>query len=75
MKSSIYKLLLDRKAKIYEKPVLGYILAKDDPSSAMYVRLKKKECDKLGIEYKGYEVNQNITERELVNYVKELERD
>jgi len=28
----------------------------------MYVRMKKKECDKLGIEYIGHEVEKDITE-------------
>lgn len=41
----------------------------------MYVKMKKKECEKLGIEYVGYDVPEDISENKLIDYVKELEDD
>eukprot|EP00347_Sterkiella_histriomuscorum_P013156 403365797 len=64
---------LDSKAKIYEKPVLGYILVGNNIQSEMYVKMKKRECDKIGIEYIGHQVPQDISQTQLVQYVQELQ--
>lgn len=41
-------------AKVYEKPVLGYVLVGGNPDSEMYVRMKLKACKNIGIEYEGH---------------------
>jgi len=33
------------------KPSLAVILIGDDPASRLYVRLKKKACEQIGIEF------------------------
>ena len=38
-------------AKHYDKPVLGYVIVGNKSESELYVRLKKKACDEIGIEH------------------------
>ena len=44
---------LEHNWKIYDKPVLGYILVGHNPDSEIYVRMKRKTCEELGIECEG----------------------
>ena len=32
----------------------------------MYVKMKKKECDKIGIEYKGFTLDNTITHNQIM---------
>ena len=50
-------------AKHYDKPVLGYIIVGNKPESELYVRLKKKACDEIGIEHQGVVLDgESVTE-------------
>jgi len=42
--------------------VLGYILVGERPESELYVKLKKKACDQIGIEYQGVQMPETATE-------------
>ena len=53
---------LGKTHKIYAKPVLGYVLVGNNPDSELYVRLKKKACDSMGIEYVGAHLKEDITQ-------------
>ena len=46
-------------------PGLGAILAGDDPASAQYVRMKRRACEKIGIESVTREMNANSTQDEV----------
>ncbi len=45
----------------YERPVLGYIIVGNNMESELYVKLKKRACDLMGIEYEGYHLSQSVT--------------
>lgn len=61
-------------ARYYNKPVLGYLLVGNDLDSEIYVRMKKKACDSLGIEYIGHHIdNASVTQQSLIDQVKSLQ--
>jgi len=47
-------LILAKSFLHYSRPVLGYVIVGNNMDSELYVRLKKKACDQMGIEYEGY---------------------
>ena len=53
-------------------PGLATILVGDDPASMIYVRNKKRACSETGIQSFEHNLNSDITERELLNLLKEL---
>jgi methylenetetrahydrofolate dehydrogenase (NADP+)/methenyltetrahydrofolate cyclohydrolase len=40
----------------FSKPYLGYIIVGDLPQSELYVKLKLKACDQVGIGYHGFKL-------------------
>ena len=40
--------------------------------SELYVKLKKKACDSMGIEYEGYHMSQSVTQQEVMECVKQM---
>ncbi len=53
-------------------PCLAVIQVGNDPASSVYVNNKKKACAYIGIESLSYELDENITEEELLAIVDEL---
>lgn len=51
---------------------LAVILVGSDPASSVYVNNKKKACDYIGINSLSYELEENISEEELIKLIKEL---
>ena len=57
-------------------PKLAVILVGNDPASKVYVRNKNKACDEVGIEFEEFLMDENITNKELIELIDELnERD
>lgn len=54
------------------KITLAVILVGNDPASSVYVNNKKKACDYIGINSLSYELEENISEEELIKLIKEL---
>lgn len=55
--SKIRSQLRDRvvaKASSYSTPMLGHIIVGDLAQSELYVKLKLKACDEVGISHRGY---------------------
>ena len=62
-------------AQLKEKgmiPCLAVIQVGNDPASSVYVNNKKKACAYIGIESLSYELEENITQEELLSIVDEL---
>lgn len=51
---------------------LAVIQVGNDPASSVYVRNKKKACAYIGIESESYELDENISEEELLALVERL---
>lgn len=60
------------KCKHYVRPVLGYLLVGHNPDSELYVRLKKKACDQMGIEYIGHHLGAEASQKEVNEAVMSL---
>lgn len=56
-------------------PGLGAVLAGDDPASQMYVRMKQRACEKVGIESVAHVVSSETTQAELEAIIDELNQD
>jgi methylenetetrahydrofolate dehydrogenase (NADP+) / methenyltetrahydrofolate cyclohydrolase len=57
------------------KPYLGYIIVGDLQQSELYVKLKLKACDEVGIGHIGFKLPATTSEQELMNTVKQLQDD
>ncbi len=53
-------------------PRLAIVLVGKDPASQVYVGLKGKACEKVGIVSKNYELPESTSERELIALIKKL---
>jgi len=57
------------------KPGLAAVLVGDNPASQVYVRNKRKACDKVGIDSWQHELPSNTTQKELLALVEKLNGD
>jgi len=71
--------LKKRSALIIEKtgitPVLATILVGDDPSSAIYVKMKGNACKRVGITSKKVLLPKETTTKQLINTIERLNND
>lgn len=66
------------KTKIEEMPVkpsLAVVRIGDDAASSIYVRLKHKMCEELGIKFTEYHLEKDTTQEELLDLIKKLNED
>ncbi|MDR2292089.1 MAG: bifunctional 5,10-methylene-tetrahydrofolate dehydrogenase/5,10-methylene-tetrahydrofolate cyclohydrolase [Prevotellaceae bacterium] len=56
-------------------PCLAAILAGNDPASETYVNSKAKDCSEVGFTSKIYRFDEQVTENELINKIKEINAD
>jgi len=57
------------------KPCLATVLVGDNPASATYVRNKHKACEEVGIITKDHKLSSSITQTELNEIIKNLNKD
>lgn len=57
------------------KPGFAVIRVGDDAASEIYVRLKQKMCNELGIEFTEYHLESGIKQEELLELIKKLNAD
>ena len=53
-------------------PKLAVIMVGSDPASQIYVRNKSKACDEIGIEFEEFLLDENTTQKELLNLIDKL---
>lgn len=56
-------------------PGLGVVLVGDNPASQMYVRMKRKACEKVGIESFAHILPADVTQEDVENAVRALNDD
>lgn len=56
-------------------PSLVVIRVGDDPASEIYIRIKRKMCDELGINFTEYHLEKDITQEDLLNLIYKLNDD
>ena len=64
-----------RKADGIVPPTLAVILIGTNPASEVYVKNKKIACEKVGIQSLSYDLDENITQDELLDLVNKLNND
>ncbi len=57
------------------RPGLAAVLVGDNPASQQYVRMKRKACEKTGLEFFGFTLPADISQAELEKVVKDLNAD
>lgn len=75
LRDKIFEDLKDKINKMKKKPTLAVILVGENPASQIYVRNKKKTAEKLGINSLSIEYPADISEKELVAKIEELNND
>lgn len=71
-------ILDDLKNKITQenlKPCLGVVLVGSDEASKIYVNLKGKAAEKVGIDFRKIEMDENATEEDVLGMISELNTD
>lgn len=56
-------------------PKLAVIMVGNDSASQIYVRNKSKACNEIGIEFEEYLLDENITQKELLDLIDRLNND
>ncbi len=72
------KLKADIKTEVEEmstQPGLAVVLVGDDPASKIYVNSKEKACKKAGFHSKKVLLDKDITQKELLEQIKDLNQD
>jgi methylenetetrahydrofolate dehydrogenase (NADP+)/methenyltetrahydrofolate cyclohydrolase len=59
----------------HQCPGLATVLVGENPASQQYVRMKRRTCEKNGIDSFGYELAGNATQEEVEGLVKQLNAD
>lgn len=75
IKKEVTKRVIAFYKKYNKYPVLATIIVGTDPSSVMYVKMKKKACEEVGIIPRVIELEEDITEKELIKIVDDLNND
>ena len=65
----------DFAAAFGRKPGLAVVQVGEDPASSVYVRNKRKSCTEVGMESFSHDLPATTSERELLELVRELNRD
>ncbi|MCX6714926.1 MAG: bifunctional 5,10-methylenetetrahydrofolate dehydrogenase/5,10-methenyltetrahydrofolate cyclohydrolase [Candidatus Uhrbacteria bacterium] len=62
----------DRITALASKPGLAILLVGEDPASHIYVNLKQKACEEVGIHFEKHLYAQDVSEEELISKIQEL---
>jgi len=65
----------DLVAKGYRRPGLAAVLVGENPASQQYVKMKRKTCEKNGLDSFGYELPKTASQEEVEKLVKDLNAD
>lgn len=60
---------------LIKKPSLAVIRVGEDEASKIYIKLKQKMCEELGITFTEYHLNENIEQEDLLGLIHKLNAD
>jgi len=75
IKKKISKEIKDLETKHSVKPNITTIKIGDDPSSELYLRLRDKACEEVGIKSNHLVFQKNVSEKEVIESIKKLNDD
>lgn len=71
-----YREKLKEKVKELDgRPSLAVIRVGDDPASEIYIRLKRKMCEEIGIDFTEYHLDKEIEQKDLADLIEKLNVD
>ncbi|WP_025309814.1 bifunctional methylenetetrahydrofolate dehydrogenase/methenyltetrahydrofolate cyclohydrolase FolD [Helicobacter pylori] len=62
-------------AQTHKSPKLAVILVGKDPASITYINMKIKACERVGMDFDLKTLQENITEAELLSFIKDYNTD
>mgnify|MGYP001069545461 CR=1 FL=1 len=65
------KEILDNNPEITNS-ILGIVLIGSDPSSEKFIKIKSNLCEKLGIGYEVFKIDENLPDEEIIKRVKNI---
>ena len=75
MQNDIKRAAVDFQAVASAQPGLGVVLVGDDPASAMYVRMKRRACDRAGLRSEARILPKASTQAQVESAVREFNAD
>lgn len=75
IKDELKKEIIEIDKKFGKKPGLAVILAGNNPASEVYVKMKKKSSEEIGINSLHIHMEANATQQELLSLIKQLNND
>jgi len=75
MQNDIKRAAADYEARTGAPPGLGVVLVGDDPASAMYVRMKRRACERAGLRSDARILPSETTQAQVENAVREFNAD
>ena len=75
IQGEIKRAVEDLRAKSGMAPGLGVVLVGDDPASAMYVRMKRRACERAGLRSEARILRASSTQTEVENAVRAFNAD
>lgn len=75
LSEKIYEKIKSDVEKLNRKPTLAVILTKDNEAGAVYVRNKQRACEKTGINSMTIEFESDVTEKEMLDKIDELNQN
>lgn len=64
-----------RASKLDAKPVLAVVLVGENPASQIYIEKKRQACEKTGIDSKLFSFCETVSQKEVLEKIKELNED
>ena len=75
VKEELKKEIVELKEKYKSFPLLLAVQVGESPASASYLKSQKKGCEEVGIDYQVQQLPQEISEKELIQFIKEKNQD
>lgn len=57
------------------KPTLAVILVGEDEPSKLFIKIKERECKKVGIDFKQHNFPEDSKQKDIINLIKKLNKD
>jgi methylenetetrahydrofolate dehydrogenase (NADP+)/methenyltetrahydrofolate cyclohydrolase len=75
LKEELKKEIAELKAKHKSFPLLVAVQVGENPASAAYLKSQKKGCEEVGIDYQVQQLPAEVSEDELVQFIREKNQD
>jgi len=75
VKEELKKEIVGLKEKHKSSPLLLAVQVGENPASAAYLKSQKKGCEEVGIDYQVQQLPQDVSEEELIQFIKEKNQD